>query len=95
MPGRQVVSLAAVAGLLFAVVASVPARAGSSNIVVAQAGDSAPAARPVVRRHRPPARITVYPADRLYRDCNTFYELQHRPSGDVIYPQINCQWSVR
>jgi hypothetical protein len=83
-----------VAGLVFAMFASTPANAGASDIVVAQAADAAPA-NPTVRRHRPPTRITVYPTDRLHRDCRAWYEVQHRPSGDVIYPQVNCQWSVR
>ena len=94
MPGRRLVPLAAITGLVFAVFSSMPANAGSSDIVVAQAG-YATSADPPVRRHRQPTRITVYPTDRLYRDCNTFYEVQHRPSGNVIYPQVNCQWSIR
>jgi hypothetical protein len=95
MPARQIVPRAAIAALVLAVFTSAPASAGTSNMVVAQAGDVSTASRPTVHRRRPPTRITVYPTDRLYRDCNTFYEVQHRLSGDVIYPQINCQWSVR
>ena len=93
MPGRPIVPLA-VAGLVFAVFASAPASAGASNIVVAQAGDASRADLST-RRRRPPTHITVYPTDRLHRECRAWYELQHRPSGDVIYPQMNCQWSVR
>jgi len=94
MLGRQIATLAAATGLAVAVSAPVPAVAGSPTIVVAQAGD-APAIHPTVRRHRPPTHITVYPTERLQRDCRAWYEVQHRPSGNVIYPQMNCQWTVR
>jgi hypothetical protein len=93
MPARRIVPLAAITALVFAEFAPATASAGSPNIVVAQA-EYATTSRPIVHR-RPPTRITVYRTDRLYRDCNTFYQVQHRPSGDVIYPQINCQWSAR
>jgi hypothetical protein len=93
MPGRWFAWLA-VTGLVLA--AHAPAVAGAPDIVVAQANNTQAGDTPSNRpRHRPPARITVYPSDRFYRDCNTRYEVQHRASGDVIYPQINCQWSVR
>jgi hypothetical protein len=93
--------IATLAGACFAVVdiagftamTATSASAASSTIVVAQAYDAPP-----VRRYRPHTRITVtpYPSyDRLHRDCRAWYEVQHRPSGDVIYPQMNCQWSVR
>jgi hypothetical protein len=94
MPARRIAPLAAITALAFAVFAPATANAGSPDIVVAQA-EYATTSRPIVHRRRPPTRITVYRTDRLYRDCNTFYQVQHRPSGDVIYPQINCQWSVR
>jgi hypothetical protein len=37
-------------------------------------------------------RITINPAPLLYRRCTDWYELQNRPSGTVLYPQIRCWW---
>jgi hypothetical protein len=28
----------------------------------------------------------------LYRRCTDWYELQNRPSGTVLYPQMRCWW---
>jgi hypothetical protein len=28
----------------------------------------------------------------LYRRCVDWYELQYRPSGTVLYPQMRCWW---
>ena len=77
-------------GLVFAVLTTMPVAADPPNVVVAQ-GYGAP---PAARRHRP-TRITIYPSDRIYRQCTSWLELQHRPSGDVLYPQMNCHWAVR
>jgi hypothetical protein len=38
------------------------------------------------------ARIEVNPRPLLYRRCVDWYELQHRPSGTVLYPQQHCWW---
>jgi hypothetical protein len=92
MPGRQVGWLAASIALALAF-SHAPAAAGASDLVVAQAGYASAADPPPRRRH--PARVTVYPLERLHRECRSWLELQHRPSGDVLYPQMNCQWSVR
>jgi len=48
-----------------------------------------PALQPV-RQPRP--RIEVIPRPLLYRRCVDWYELQHRPSGTVLYPQMRCWW---
>jgi hypothetical protein len=45
----------------------------------------------------PPARhartrIEINPRPLLYRRCVDWYELQHRPSGTVLYPQMRCWW---
>jgi hypothetical protein len=37
-------------------------------------------------------RIEIYPGRLLYRRCIDWYELQHRPSGTVLYPQMRCWW---
>ncbi len=54
---------------------------------IAQAGDSA--APPPQTGHR---RITINPRPLLYRRCVDWYELQNRPSGTVLYPQMHCWW---
>jgi hypothetical protein len=92
MPGRQFGWLAASIALALAL-SDPPAVAGPSDLVVAQAGYSSATSPPPRRRH--PARVTVYPLERLHRECTSWLQLQHRPSGDVLYPQMNCQWSVR
>jgi hypothetical protein len=90
---RQIALLAGV-GLVFALFAATPVVAESPNLVVAQANPAPLAARALARRHRP-TRITIYPSDRFYRQCNAWLQLQHRPSGDVLYPQMYCRWAVR
>jgi hypothetical protein len=42
---------------------------------------------PRVRR-----RIEIAPRPLLYRRCVDWYELQYRPSGTVLYPQMHCWW---
>ena len=37
-------------------------------------------------------RITIHPRPLLYRRCTDWYELQARPSGTVLYPQMRCWW---
>ncbi len=37
-------------------------------------------------------RIEINPGRLLYRRCVDWYELQHRPSGTVLYPQMRCWW---
>jgi hypothetical protein len=48
------------------------------------------------RHHAPPryARpyIEIRPQRLLYRRCVDWLELQHRPSGPVLYPQYRCWW---
>ncbi len=45
------------------------------------------------RRARP--RITVVPLSRYYRQCDFWLAVEHRPSGDVITPQMRCRWALR
>jgi hypothetical protein len=42
--------------------------------------------------HRAAPRIQINPRPLLYRRCVDWYELQHRPSGTVLYPQMRCWW---
>jgi hypothetical protein len=44
----------------------------------------------IVRRGRP--RIVVTPGRLLYRRCVERLELQHRPSGTVLFPLTYCWW---
>ncbi len=37
-------------------------------------------------------RIEIYPGRLLYRRCVDWYELQHRPSGTVLFPGMHCWW---
>ena len=37
-------------------------------------------------------RIEINPAPLLHRRCVDWYELQYRPSGTVLYPQMHCWW---
>jgi hypothetical protein len=37
-------------------------------------------------------RIEIRPRPLLYRRCTDWYELQNRPSGTVLYPQMRCWW---
>jgi hypothetical protein len=36
--------------------------------------------------------IEIHPGRLLYRRCVDWYELQNRPSGQVLYPQMRCWW---
>jgi len=47
------------------------------------------------QRRRAPARITVVPLSRYYRQCDSWLAVEHRPSGDVITPQMRCVWALR
>jgi hypothetical protein len=37
-------------------------------------------------------RIEINPPPLLHRRCVDWYELQYRPSGTVLYPQMRCWW---
>jgi acetyl esterase/lipase len=53
---------------------------------------------PMTRTSQPPSpryarpRIEINPAPLLHRRCVDWYELQYRPSGTVLYPQMRCWW---
>jgi hypothetical protein len=41
----------------------------------------------------PRRRIEIYPQPLpMHRRCVDWYELQNRPSGQVLYPQMRCWW---
>jgi hypothetical protein len=37
-------------------------------------------------------RIEVNPRPLLYRRCTSWYVVQHRPSGTVLFPEQHCWW---
>ena len=55
-----------------------------------------PLAGPALANPPPPRyvrhRIEIYPGRLLYRRCVDWYELQNRPSGTVLFPQMRCWW---
>jgi len=55
-------------------------------------GHTAAAQNPA--RHRPALRprIEVNPRPLLYRRCTSWYMLQYRPSGTVLFPEKHCWW---
>jgi hypothetical protein len=83
MAEKSLVPIAIVAALAFIGAAS-PVHAQQPTLV-AQAYPPPPA--PHVRH-----RIEITPRPLLYRRCVDWYELQHRPSGTVLYPQMRCRW---
>ena len=62
----------------------------------AQAQQTSPIAQPSLTTPPLPLharrRIDINPQRLLYRRCVDWYELQHRPSGTVLYPQMRCWW---
>jgi hypothetical protein len=57
---------------------------------------SSPVAGPELASPPPPRyarrRIEIHPERLLYRRCVDWYELQNRPSGTVLFPQMRCWW---
>jgi hypothetical protein len=59
-----------------------------------------PSAAQTVRRlrhHASPPRyarpyIEIRPQHLIYRRCVDWLELQHRPSGTVLFPRYSCRW---
>jgi hypothetical protein len=83
-PFIVIVGLAALA--LFG---SMPRAAAQNLMQVPIAQPAEPTAPP---RHSEDERITINPRPLLYRRCTDWYELQNRPSGTVLYPQMHCWW---
>ncbi|MGB7035593.1 MAG: hypothetical protein WBD71_08700 [Xanthobacteraceae bacterium] len=78
---------------LILVAIMVPALLAASQAVAQN--DASPLAQPGFVS--PPARhvsgrITIHPGRLLYRRCTDWYELQHRPSGTVLFPEMRCWW---
>jgi hypothetical protein len=76
----------AIAGFALLVVVGASLPAAAQTPTPTQTGPSAlPSASA-------PPRIEVYPRPLLYRRCVDWYEIQHRPSGTVLYPAKHCWW---
>ena len=73
--------------LALAVLPVVGAASSATAQTIAQAGEPLPPAQRLVRH-----RIEIRPRPLLYRRCVDWYELQNRPSGTVLYPQMRCHW---
>jgi hypothetical protein len=97
----------ALAGSLSLPTSGTPAQTAPARMQVAQASSPAAVDRSAPRR-RAVRRIPIYPryqgepADGVYpryypgpnavRDCTATYVEEHRPSGTVITPRMNCFW---
>ena len=80
---KPLIAILIVAALPFVVA---PAVAQDETSPIAQPRTAAPPPRHVR------SRITVHPRPLLYRRCVDWYELQHRPSGTVLFPEMRCWW---
>src|ERR1700727_672683 len=82
-------------GLLIVIlgIAALPVFGTPPRAMAQQAG-----AAPIVQPGEPALpprstrRVTINPRPLLYRRCEDWYELQNRPSGPVLYPQMHCWW---
>ena len=66
---------------------------GTARHVAAQTsplGEGEPESLPRRRTRARASRSIRRPL--LYRRCVDWYELQYRPSGTVLYPQMHCWW---
>jgi hypothetical protein len=97
----------ALAGSLSLPASEVSAQTAPSGTRIAQASSATPV-DPSVPRRRAVRRVPIYPrylgepADGVYprynpgpnavRDCTATYVEEHRPSGTVITPRMNCFW---
>jgi hypothetical protein len=68
-----------------------PAMFGAAQDATAQTQMSPVAQPPSPPRYARP-RIEINPVPLLHRRCVDWYELQYRPSGTVLYPQMRCWW---
>jgi hypothetical protein len=87
MSARHLIAGSAVAAL--ALFGAVPPAAAQTS-PLGQGGPSASLPEAPPPRGRP--RIEINPRPPLYRRCVDWYELQYRPSGTVLYPQMRCWW---
>jgi hypothetical protein len=96
-----------VAAILLGALASVPGQAqsssGGASVRKSLAQGEPRRARPRIRvRPIYPYRTfnSIYPVPYPYeypgpngkRDCTAYYVEEHRPSGTVVVPRMNCRW---
>jgi hypothetical protein len=81
------------AGLGIAVIAQPAVSAPARSAAATAAMPSTELSAQQRRRVRP--RITIVPLSRYYRQCDSWLAVEHRPSGDVITPQMRCVWALR
>jgi hypothetical protein len=81
---KPLIAILASAALTF--LAAPPAVAQSMASPIAGPSEVTP---PPARHAR---RIVINPRPLLYRRCTDWYELQNRPRGQVLYPQMRCWW---
>ena len=84
MSGKPLIAIMAFAALLLA--AAPKALAQTDTSPIARPGEAASPLRYARRR------IEINPLPLRYRRCVDWYELQNRPSGTVLYPQMRCWW---
>jgi hypothetical protein len=80
------------------VVLMVLALSGLATPAVAQSGGHTRQAAadefPAQRRYRTiSTRLEVYPSSRRVRRCVDWYQIERRPSGTVLTPQMRCWWA--
>ena len=76
-----------ITGLLALLAGVAPSAHAQQTSPIAQPSLTTP---PALSHSRP--RILINPRPLLYRRCVDWYELQYRPSGTVLYPQMRCWW---
>ena len=77
--------------LILIMALATPAMFGAARRATAQTPPIAQQSQPSPPRYARP-RIEINPRPLLYRRCVDWYELQYRPSGTVLYPQMRCWW---
>jgi hypothetical protein len=81
------IAKALLATCVLAALLALPPRAAAQGTNVQFPGSPLLPGPPPIR-----PRIEIYPARPLYRRCVDWYELQNRPSGTVLFPQMRCWW---
>ncbi|MDR3420357.1 MAG: hypothetical protein P4L80_03800 [Xanthobacteraceae bacterium] len=66
--------------------------AGLATLLVVGAALPAAAQNPAPRPPGSRPRIEINPRPLLYRRCTSWYVIQYRPSGTVLFPEKHCWW---
>jgi hypothetical protein len=92
MRSVEVILLAGLAAMAFALPPNPVAQAQSAPSVERSAPADASAQR---RGHRRATPVRIYGralSPTAVRTCNSWYEQEYRPSGTVIVPRMRCHW---